>query len=174
MRSGSGSIKPRSAPGRAGTERPFVSAARASQPHSFPVRSPACGRPVTPIPFVMGATLRVAGPIHEAASLSPVCGRSHACPPGGPRGRERPLRSLACSGLLSSGSGELRAIRHDAVHRVSPEGDQQLAGQGDGELPPHPALRCPDASAVPTRQLTLRLIPQPTPGPFSSRPPGPS
>ena len=76
-------------PRRAGPERPFVAAARASRPHSYPVRFPARGRSVTPIPFVMGATFRVAGPIHEAAFLSPVCGRSHACPPG-VHGRERP------------------------------------------------------------------------------------
>lgn len=79
--SGDDSVRPRPAPGQAGTERPFVAPDRASRPHSRPVRIPAGSRSVTPIPFVMGATFRVAGHFHETVLLSPVRGWSHACPP---------------------------------------------------------------------------------------------
>lgn len=127
------------------------------------------GRPVTPIPFILGATFRVAGPFHEAACLSPACDRSHACPPG-VYGRERPSwasesrgRPVSDPRSLTSGSSEPRSPRHDPHRRVPPQGHQQLAGKGDDQHPPHPTLRPSGTHPEPPRQFALRLMPQPAP-----------
>ena len=67
-------------PPRTGPERRLRRRLHRADPTLVRLGLQPCGWSVTLVPFVMGATLGVAGPCLVAACLSPACVRSHACP----------------------------------------------------------------------------------------------
>src|SRR5208283_2605937 len=65
---------------------------------------------------------------------------------------------------------ENRSLWNDAVHHVTPQGDEQLASQGDDhDFSDPPSSRCADTRAEPHGQGTARLPAQPGPGEFDHR-----
>ena len=106
-----------------------------------------------------GATFRRRDSSTCSASLSPMRLRSHATRPGA--GRVRPAWEVGVLGLGDAGTGW-----HETGFGVSPEGDQELAGESCDHDPSQPPLRASGACFEPLAQGTVGLEAQPAPRHF--------